>query len=155
MESGVKQKRTWVSIQYLCVLFCVLGRNCMTNECFFQLSDEGKARKFKNALSELSDNCLTDEEIRIITSNISRDMQYVIRAYFNPEDFLAILAVSDSYESKTLIGSALAGVPANTLSMFNTANTAAVITKNKTDGKNIYYIHVYIPSSRGKRRNLI
>lgn len=127
----------------------------MTNESFFHLSSEEKIRKFKNALNEMSDNCLTEEEIKIIMLNISRDKQYVIRTYFNPMDFLTILSVSDSFESKTLIGSVLAGVPETSISMFNTANTAAVITKNNVNGKTLHYVHVYIPLSRGKRRKII
>lgn len=124
----------------------------MTNECFFHLSDEEKTRKFKGALNDMSDNCLTEEEVKIIMLNISRDKQYVIRTYSNPLDFLGTLSVSDSYDSKTLIGSALAGVPEASLSMFNPENTAAVITKNNVNGKVLHIIHVYIPLSRGERR---
>ncbi len=127
----------------------------MTNENFVLLTDEEKNVKLKKALLEKSDNCLTEEELRIIMVHISLNRQYAIRTYHEPMSFLTTLASSDSHESQTLLGSALAGALGMSMSMFDDANSAAVITKSNRDGKSMYVIHVYIPLSRIQRRNVI
>lgn len=127
----------------------------MTNESFVLMTNEEKNLKLRNALLEKSDNCLTEEELKIIMVHISLNKQYVIRTYNEPMSFLTTLASSDSHDSQTLLGSALAGALGMSMSMFDDANSAAVITKSSRDGKNVYVIHVYIPSSRVQRRNAI
>ena len=127
----------------------------MTNENFVLLSDEEKTVKLRNALLEKSENCLTEEELKIIMVHISLNKQYVIRTYHEPMSFLTTLASSKSHESQTLLGSALAGALGMSMTMFDDANSAAVITKSNRDGKNVYVIHVYIPLSRIQRRNAI
>lgn len=127
----------------------------MTNENFLLLTDEEKNEKLRNALLEKSDNCLTEEEIKIIMVHISLNRQYAIRIYHEPMSFLTSLASSDSHESQTLLGSALAGALGISMAMFDDANSAAVITKSSRDGKSVYIIHVYIPLSRTQRRNAI
>lgn len=127
----------------------------MTNESFILLSDEEKNEKLKKALLEKSDNCLTEEELRIIMVRVSLNRQYVIRTYSEPMSFLATLAASDSHGSETLLGSALAGALGLSMAMFDDANTAAVITQTERNGKALYCIHVYIPLSRLQRRNVI
>lgn len=127
----------------------------MTNENFVLLTDEEKNEKLRNALLEKSDNCLTEEELKIIMVHISLNRQYIIRTYHEPMSFLAALASSDSHESQTLLGSALAGALGMSMAMFDDANSAAVITKSDRDGKIVYVIHVYIPLSRIQRRNAI
>lgn len=127
----------------------------MTNENFVLLTDEEKNVKLKKALLEKSANCLTEEEIKIIMVHVSLNKQYIIRTYHEPMSFLTTLASSDSYESQTLLGSALAGALGMSMAMFDDANSAAVITKSVRDGKSVYVIHVYIPLSRIQRRNAI
>lgn len=127
----------------------------MTNENFVLMTDEEKNLKLKNALLEKSDNCLTEEELKIIMVHISLNKQYVIRTYNEPMSFLTTLASSDSHDSQTLLGSALAGALGMSMAMFDDANSAAVITKSNRDGKSVYVIHVYIPLSRTQRRNAI
>lgn len=127
----------------------------MTNENFVLMTDEEKNLKLKNALLEKSDNCLTEEELKIIMVHISLNKQYVIRTYNEPMSFLTTLASSDSHDSQTLLGSALAGALGMSMAMFDDANSAAVITKSDRDGKSVYVIHVYIPLSRTQRRNAI
>ena len=127
----------------------------MTNESFTLLSNEEKNRKLKNVLLEKSDKRLTEEETRIIMIHISLNKQYVIMNYSEPMSFLAALAASDSYESQTILGSALAGVPDISMTMFDDSNAAAVITKTNRDGNPLYCVHVYIPSSRTERRSEI
>ena len=127
----------------------------MTNENFVLLSDEEKNEKLRNALLEKSDNCLTEEELKIIMVHISLNKQYIIRTYRDPMSFLTSLASSYSHESQTLLGSALAGALGMSMAMFDDANSAAVITKSDRDGKCVYVIHVYIPLSRIQRRNAI
>lgn len=127
----------------------------MTNENFVLLTDEEKNVKLKNALLEKSNNCLTEDELKIIMVHISLNKQYIIRTYHEPMSFLTTLASSDSHESQTLLGSALAGALGMSMAMFDDANSAAVITKSDRDGKSVYVIHVYIPLSRIQRRNAI
>lgn len=127
----------------------------MTNENFVLMTDEEKNLKLKNALLEKSDNCLTEEELKIIMVHISLNKQYVIKTYNEPMSFLTTLASSDSHDSQTLLGSALAGALGMSMAMFDDANSAAVITKSDRDGKSVYVIHVYIPLSRTQRRNAI
>ncbi len=127
----------------------------MTNENFVLLTNEEKNAKLRNALLEKSDNCLTEEELKIIMVHISLNKQYVIRTYNEPMSFLTTLASSNSHESQTLLGSALAGALGMSMAMFDDANSAAVITKSNRDGKSVYVIHVYIPLSRTQRRNTI
>lgn len=127
----------------------------MTNENFVLLTDEEKNVKLRNALLEKSDNCLTEEELKIIMVHISLNKQYIIRTYHEPTSFLATLASSDSNGSQTLLGSALAGALGMSMAMFDDANSAAVITKSHRYGKSVYVIHVYIPLSRTQRRNAI
>ena len=120
----------------------------MTNENFVLLSDEEKNEKLRNALLEKSDNCLTEEELKIIMVHTSLNKQYIISTYHEPMSFLATLATSESHESQTIIGSALAGALELSMSVFDEANSAAVITKSSRDGKNVYVILIYIPLSR-------
>lgn len=120
----------------------------MTNEKFLLMTDEEKNVKFRNALLEKSDNCLTEEEIATIISHTSLNRQYIVRTYREPMNFLTALAVSDSHDSQTLFGSALAGAIGMSMYMFNDAKSAAVITKTNKDGKPVCVIHVYIPLSR-------
>ena len=80
----------------------------MTNENFVLMTDEEKNLKLKNALLEKSDNCLTEEELKIIMVHISLNKQYVIRTYNEPMSFLTTLASSDGHDSQTLLGSAIA-----------------------------------------------
>lgn len=127
----------------------------MTNENFVLMTDEEKNLKLRNALLEKSDNCLTEEELKIIMVHISLNRQYVIRTYNEPMSFLTTLASSDGHDSQTLLGSALAGALGMSMAMFDDANSAAVITKSNRDGKSVYVIHVYIPLSRTQRRNAI
>ena len=127
----------------------------MTNENFVLMTDEEKNLKLKNALLEKSDNCLTEEELKIIMVHISLNKQYVIRTYNEPMSFLTTLASSDGHDSQTLLGSAFAGALGMSMAMFDDANSAAVITKSNRDGKSVYVIHVYIPLSRTQRRNAI
>ena len=127
----------------------------MTNENFVLLSDEEKNVKLRNALSEKSATCLTEEELKIILVHTSLNKQYIIRTYHEPMSFLTTLASSDSHDSQTLLGSAIAGALGMSMAMFDEANSAAVITKSNRDGKSVYVIHVYIPLSRIQRRNAI
>ena len=127
----------------------------MTNENFVLLTDEEKNAKLRNALCEKTDNCLTEEEIKIILIHLSLNRQYAIRTYREPLSFLATLASSDSYDSQTLLGSVLAGNHDMSMNMFDHSNSAAVITRSNRDGKSVYVIHVYIPLSRIQRRNVI
>ncbi len=116
----------------------------MTNETFLLMSDEEKSRKFKTALKNRTNNQLTDEEINIIMFNIPLKKQYVIRVYNDPIEFQSNLMLSESYGSKTLLGSMVAGANEEIRSLFSDSKTAAIITK-KNSAQEIYCIHIYIP----------
>ena len=116
----------------------------MTNETFLLMSDEEKSRKFKTALKNRTNNLLTDEEINIIMFNIPLKKQYVIRVYNDPIEFQSNLMLSESYGSKTLLGSMVAGANEEIRSLFSDSKTAAIITK-KNSAQGIYCIHIYIP----------
>lgn len=116
----------------------------MTNETFLLMSDEEKSRKFKTALKNRTNNLLTDEEINIIMFNIPLKKQYVIRVYNDPIEFQSNLMLSESYGSKTLLGSMVAGANEEIRSLFSDSKTAAIITK-KNLAQEIYCIHIYIP----------
>ncbi len=116
----------------------------MTNETFLLMSDEEKSRKFKTALKNRTNNLLTDEEINIIMFNIPLKKQYVIRVYNDPIEFQSNLMLSESYGSKTLLGSMVAGANEEIRSLFSDSKTAAIITK-KNSAQEIYCIHIYIP----------
>lgn len=116
----------------------------MTNETFLLMSDEEKSRKFKTALKNRTNNLLTDEEINIIMFNIPLKKQYVIRVYNDPIEFQSNLMLSESYGSKTLLGSMVAGANEEICSLFSASKTAAIITK-KNSAQEIYCIHIYIP----------
>ena len=116
----------------------------MTNETFLLMSDEEKSRKFKTALKNRTNNLLTDEEINIIMFNIPLKKQYVIRVYNDPIEFQSNLTLSESYGSKTLLGSMVAGANEEIRSLFSDSKTAAIITK-KNSAQEIYCIHIYIP----------
>ena len=116
----------------------------MTNETFLLMSDEEKSRKFKTALKNRTNNLLTDEEINIIMFNIPLKKQYVIRVYDDPIEFQSNLMLSESYGSKTLLGSMVAGANEEIRSLFSDSKTAAIITK-KNSAQEIYCIHIYIP----------
>ena len=116
----------------------------MTNETFLLMSDEEKSRKFKTTLKNRTNNLLTDEEINIIMFNIPLKKQYVIRVYNDPIEFQSNLMLSESYGSKTLLGSIVAGANEEIRSLFSDSKTAAIITK-KNSAQEIYCIHIYIP----------
>ena len=116
----------------------------MTNETFLLMSDEEKSRKFKTALKNRTNNQLTDEEINIIMFSIPLKKQYVIRVYNDPIEFQSNLMLSESYGSKTLLGSMVAGANEEIRSLFSDSKTAAIITK-KNSAQEIYCIHIYIP----------
>ena len=116
----------------------------MTNETFLLMSDEEKSRKLKTALKNRTNNLLTDEEINIIMFNIPLKKQYVIRVYNDPIEFQSNLMLSESYGSKTLLGSMVAGANEEIRSLFSDSKTAAIITK-KNSAQEIYCIHIYIP----------
>lgn len=116
----------------------------MTNETFLLMSDEEKSRKFKTTLKNRTNNLLTDEEINIIMFNIPLKKQYVIRVYNDPIEFQSNLMLSESYGSKTLLGSMVAGANEEIRSLFSDSKTAAIITK-KNSAQEIYCIHIYIP----------
>ena len=126
----------------------------MTNETFILLSDEEKNVKLKTVLKNKSRNCLTDEEISIIMVHVKLNRQYTIRTYTNPAKFLAVLAVSSPCDCCTVIGSAVAGAAEVSMTMFTETNTAAVIAKSVQDGNEMYFIHIYIPSSRLQRSDV-
>ena len=116
----------------------------MTNETFLLMSDEEKSRKFKTTLKNRTNNLLTDEEINIIMFNIPLKKQYVIRVYNDPIEFQSNLMLSESYGSKTLLGSMVAGANEEIRGLFSDSKTAAIITK-KNSAQEIYCIHIYIP----------
>ena len=116
----------------------------MTNETFLLMSDEEKRRKFKTALKNITNNLLTEEEISIIMFNIPLKKQYVIRVYNDPVEFQSNLMLSESYDSKTLLGSMVAGANDEIRSLFSDSKTAAILTK-KDSAQEIYCIHIYIP----------
>lgn len=126
----------------------------MTNETFILLSNEEKSKKLKTVLKNKSRSCLTDDEINIIMVHIKLNRQYTIRIYTKPAEFLAMLSVSSSCESCTVLGGAVAGATEVSLTMFTETNTAAVIAKSVQDGNELYFIHIYIPSSRLQRSDV-
>ena len=87
---------------------------------------------------------LTDDEISIIMFNIPLKKQYVIRVYNDPVEFQSNLMLSESYDSKTLLGSMIAGGNEEICNLFNDSKTAAIITRIEPD-KDLYCIHIYIP----------
>lgn len=121
------------------------------NETFILLSEEEKNKKLKAVLKRNAGNCLTDDEIRIITTHVSVNRQYVIKTYTEPTEFLTATSVSDGCENRTLLGSVLVGTADLSVAMFREENIAAVITKSMQDGDPIYSLHLYIPSSRLRR----
>lgn len=116
----------------------------MTNETFLLMSDEEKNRKFKTALKNRTNNLLTEEEINIIMFNIPLKKQYVIRVYNDPVEFRSKLMLCDSYGSKTLLGSMIAGANDEVCRLFSDSKTAAIITQ-KDSTQEVYCIHIYIP----------
>ena len=116
----------------------------MTNETFLLMSDEEKNRKFKTALKNRTKNMLTEEELNIIMFNVPLKKQYAIRVYNDPIEFQSNLMLSESYGSKTLLGSMVAGANEEIRSLFSDSKTAAIITK-KNSAQEIYCIHIYIP----------
>lgn len=120
----------------------------MTNETFILLSDEKKNKKLRTILKNKSNNCLTNSEINIIMSYISLNKQYTIRIYMDPIQFLSAISISDNKESRTLLGSAIAGTPELSTSMFIKQNTAVILTRSEHDGDVMHYIHIYIPESQ-------
>lgn len=116
----------------------------MTNETFLLMSDEEKNRKFKTALKNRTKNLLTEEEINIIMFNIPLKKQYVIRVYNDPIEFRSKLMLSDSYGSKTLLGSMIAGANDEVCRLFSDSKTAAIVTQ-KDSSQEVYCIHIYIP----------
>lgn len=120
----------------------------MTNETFILLSDEEKNKKLRTILKNKSNNCLTNDEIDMIMSYISLNRQYTIRIYMDPIQFLSAIAIADSKESRTLLGSAIAGTPAQSASTFIKQNTAVILTRSEHYENVMYYIHIYIPESQ-------
>lgn len=120
----------------------------MTNETFTLLSEEEKNKKLKTVLKRKSGNCLTDNEISIITAYLSLNRQYLIRVYREPTKFITAMAASCNFESRTLLGKIFAGEDDLSMTVFCEQDVAAVITKVKQDGNPLYCIHIYIPSSR-------
>ena len=116
----------------------------MTNETFLLMSDEEKNKKFKTALKNRTKNMLTEEEINIIMFNVPLKKQYAIRVYNDPIEFQSNLILSESYGSKTLLGSMVAGANEEIRSLFSDSKTAVIITK-KNSAQEIYCIHIYIP----------
>lgn len=116
----------------------------MTNETFLLMSDEEKNRKFKTALKNRTKNLLTEEEINIIMFNIPLKKQYIIRVYNDPIEFRSKLMLSDSYGSKTLLGSMIAGANDEVCRLFSDSKTAAIVTQ-KDSSQEVYCIHIYIP----------
>ena len=100
--------------------------------------------KFITALKNKTNNLLTEEEINIIMLNLPLRKQYLIRVYNNPVEFQSILMLSESYDSKTLLGSMIAGANEEICSLFNDSKTSAILTK-KNSVQEIYCIHIYIP----------
>lgn len=116
----------------------------MTNETFLLMSDEEKNRKFKTVLKTKTGNLLTDEELNIIISNIPLKKQFAVRIYNDPVEFQTRLMLSDGSDSKTILGSMIAGADNSICRLFDFGKAAAVITKdNSSQGVNS--IHIYIP----------
>lgn len=116
----------------------------MTNETFLLMSEEEKNKKFKTALKNRTKNLLTEEEINIIMFNIPLKKQYIIRVYNDPIEFRSKLMLSDSYGSKTLLGSMIAGANDEVCRLFSDSKTAAIVTQ-KDSSQEVYCIHIYIP----------
>lgn len=115
----------------------------MNNENFLLMTDGEKNEKLTNALSEKTDNSLTEEEVRIILDNISLNRQYLIKPYPDAVSFLEALALSDHRDCQILFGNRLEAP----FIMFDETHSAAVITKTKRDGKVTDVIYLYVPQS--------
>ena len=115
----------------------------MNNENFLLMTDGEKNEKLTNALSEKTDNSLTEEEVRIILDNISLNRQYLIKPYSDAACFLEALALSDHRDCQIFFGNRLQA-PFIT---FDDSHSAAVITKIKRDGKITDVIYLYVPNA--------
>ena len=124
----------------------------MTNETFLLMSEEEKSKKFKGVLKSKTDNCLTDDEMRIIICNLLTNTQYTVRTYKDGYEFLGIIALSNARNSRTLLGSVVPGASPESNMFFNAEHTAAVITKKHINDSDEYCIHIYLPPQRVQRR---
>lgn len=124
-------------------LFASKGGNFMVNESFSVLSEHERSSKLRMVLKNRSEGRINESEIRAVMDVISLKKQYAIRIYIEPDEFRKSLVLADPSRSKTVFGSAIAGVPGLSERFFPGTHAAAYITKNNVD-----IIHIYIPQQR-------
>lgn len=83
----------------------------MVNESFSVLSEHERSSKLRTVLKNRSEGRISESEIRAVMDVISLKKQYAIRIYVEPDEFRKSLVLADPSRSKTVFGSAIAGVP--------------------------------------------